>query len=191
MTDIEIDASVRKPDKQVKVALPQVARHGVEYIGPQRQAQVGEARADLGQQLLQYRRQKVARHADPQRPRSQPRRRQIDDLIVDAEHAPRIIDHELARIGEADTRRTFVEQLAIEKSLEALDLRAHRWLGHPQRIGGSRERSKLYDRNQRSQQFRRYVDHSSRLLNFIVAGLVRISALPRRRSCPWTYCNQL
>ena len=95
--------------------------------------------------------------------RAQPRRRQIDDLVVDAEHAPRIIDDEIAGRGEAHARRALVEQFAIEQHLQALDLRADRRLRHTERIRGLCKRAQIDNCDQRSQQFSRNIDHSPSL----------------------------
>src|SRR5205085_2067774 len=82
----------------------------------------------------QDRAREVARNADAQRRLSRAGEREVQDAVVDLEETPRAVDHRLAARGEADAGRALVEEIAAEKRLQALDLRAHGRLRHPERL---------------------------------------------------------
>ena len=95
-------------------------------------------------------------------------------LIVEREHAPRIIDHRLALGGERHARRALVEQFDTEQHLQALDLRTHGRLSHAERLRRPGEATQVDHGDQRAQQIGRYVRHS----HVPVAMIVRARRSP-------------
>jgi hypothetical protein len=63
----------------------------------------------FGDDLGQYRGGKIARYADTQRRNRWAGGKDIQDLIVDAQHAAGIVDHELAFLGQRNPGRALVE----------------------------------------------------------------------------------
>src|SRR5215204_1078359 len=66
----------------------------------------------------------VARGSDPDGLGRKAGPGNVEDLIVDREKPPRVVDDEFPGRSEADAGRALVEEVGTQKALQSLDLRA-------------------------------------------------------------------
>jgi hypothetical protein len=121
--------------------------------------QIGLAFAHCRYSGRHARRRDVPGRADPDGLGGEPRAGEIQNLIVDRQQPPRVVDHQFARGREAHTRGALVEQVGAQHLLQPLDLRAHGRLGDAERLGGLGETAQIHDRNQGPQQVGWNVGH--------------------------------
>ena len=85
----------------------------------------------------------------------------VENLIVDREQPPRVIDDELARRRQAHARRALVEQVGAEQALQPLDLGADRRLRDAERLRRLGETAQIDDGDQCPQQLGRDIGHDT------------------------------
>ena len=85
----------------------------------------------------------------------------VENLVVDREQPPRVIDDELARRRQAHARRALVEQVGAEQALQPLDLGADRRLRDAERLRRLGETAQIDDGDQCPQQLGRDIGHDT------------------------------
>ena len=161
MPGVERRAGRRHPDREVGVAFAQVAQQHVDVGAVDLEAQIGPPHARAGQPERDAGRGEVAGRADPHRLCRRPRSGDVENLIVDREQPPRVVDDKLAGRGQAHARRALVEQVGAEQALQPLDLGADRRLRDAERLRRLGEAAQIDDGDQRPQQFGRNIGHDT------------------------------
>ena len=177
---VERGAGGGNPDRKVGVAFAQVAQQHIDVGAVDLEAQVGPTHTRTGQPYCDGGGREVAGRADPHRSCRRPRPGDVENLIVDRQEPPRIIDDKLARRRQAHARRALVEQIGREQALQPLDLGADRRLRHAQRLSRLGETAQIDDRNQCPQQFGRDIGHAT----FAPHGRLGCAGTQRIGDCP-------
>ena len=103
----------------------------------------------------------VAGRADPHGLCRGTRPGDVENLVVDREQPPRVIDDKLTRRGQAHARRALVEQVGAEQALQPLDLGADRGLRDAERLSRLGETAQIDDGDQGPQQLGRDIGHDT------------------------------
>ena len=151
----------RHPDREIGVAFAQVAQQHVDIGAVDLEAQVGPPHPRAGQPERDAGRGEVAGRADPHRLRRRARPGDVENLVVDRQQPPRVIDDKLAGRRQADAGRALVEQVGAEQALQPLDLRADRRLRHAERVRRLGEAAQIDDGDQGPQQLGRNIGHDT------------------------------
>ena len=179
---------------QIKLAVAQIMQqllviHGAADMEPP----ITRLPAKAHEGARQERADVVAGNADAQRAARRLLGRDLEDLIVDGEKPARIGEHRLALARQHHAGAALVEQLGRKQVLQPLDLRTHRRLGEPERLGGAGEVLDVSNRDKGAQELDRDVDHNNiRSLPYGEIWRLAIAAVNASRSwiaiitCPGT-----
>ena len=168
-------AAGRRPDRQVGLAFAQIAQQIVDLGAVELEMQVGPVGAGAFEPERRAGRGDVSRGADADGLRGKPRTRDIENLVVDRQKPPRVVDDQFAGRREAHARRALVEQVGAQKALQSLDLRADRRLCHAEGLGSLGKAAQVHHGDQCPQELGWDVGHG----RSVRKGWIEIAVPPR------------